>query len=94
VVNAFQASKGRTDSIGDAFVAKLNPSGGALVYSSYLGGNGLDEAFAIAIDSVGAAYVTGRNSSINYPTLSPFQAALSGGIFDAFVTKIASAESP
>lgn len=94
VVNAFQASKGRTDSIGDAFVAKLNPSGGALVYSSYLGGNGLDEAFAIAIDSVGAAYVTGRNSSINYPTLSPFQAALSGGIFDACVTKIASAESP
>ncbi len=64
------------------------------VYSSYLGGVGLDEAFAIAVDSAGAAYVTGRNNSVDFPRVNPFQTALSGGIFDAFVTKVAPAESP
>ena len=92
--DAFQTAKGRTDPIGDAFVAKLNPSGNALVYSSYLGGNGIDEAFAIAIDSTGAAYVTGRNNSLNFPTANPLQAALTGSVFDLFVTKIAPAQSP
>lgn len=94
VVKAFQISKGRNDFIGDAFVAKLNPVGNALVYSSYLGGNGIDEAFAIAVDSSGAAYVTGRNNSLDFPKVNPFQAALSGSVFDAFVTKVAPAESP
>ena len=41
----------------DAFVSKLNPAGNALVYSTYLGGNGPDEAHAIAIDALGFAYV-------------------------------------
>src|SRR2546430_1144889 len=45
---------------GDAFVTKLNPSGAALVYSTYLGGTGCDVAFAIAVDSFGNAYVTGQ----------------------------------
>lgn len=92
--DAFQISKGRTDSIGDAFVAKLNPAGSALVYSSYLGGNGIDEAFAIGVDSSGAAYVTGRNNSLNFPTVNPLQATLSGSVFDIFITKVSPAESP
>ncbi|HEX5732933.1 MAG TPA: SBBP repeat-containing protein [Blastocatellia bacterium] len=99
LVNAFQTSRGvagilGTSFIGDAFVTKLNPSGSALVYSSYLGGNGIDEAFAIAVDSAGAAYVTGRNNSIDFPRVNPLQAALSGSVFDIFVTKVAPAESP
>jgi hypothetical protein len=75
-------------------VAKLNPAGSALVYSCYLGGNGIDEAFAIGVDSTGAAYVTGRNNSLNFPTVRPLQAVLLGSVFDMFITKIAPAESP
>jgi photosystem II stability/assembly factor-like uncharacterized protein len=93
-VNAFQASKGRQDAIGDAFVAAVNRDGSALVYSSYLGGIGIDEAFAIAVDGAGAAYVTGRNNSINFPTVNPLQAAFFGSIYDAFITKVAPADSP
>ena len=51
----------------DAFVAKLNPSGAALIYSTYLGGSGVDEAKAIAVDSAGSAYVTGTTCSIDFP---------------------------
>jgi uncharacterized protein (TIGR03437 family) len=54
--------------IGDAFVAKLNPAGTALVYSTYLGGNGVDRANAIAVDAQGHAYVTGQTDSFDLPT--------------------------
>ena len=53
---------------GDAFVAKLNPSGSALVYSTYLGGSGDDLAMALAIDAAGNAYVAGATQSANFPT--------------------------
>lgn len=65
-------------SFGDAFVAKLNPSGNALVYSTYLGGSGEDKAAAIAVDSAGNAYVGGATLSTNFPTRNPFQAAFKG----------------
>ncbi|HEV2352469.1 MAG TPA: SBBP repeat-containing protein, partial [Terriglobia bacterium] len=78
----------------DAFVTKLNTSGSALVYSTYLGGNSLDEASAIAIDSVGNAYITGWTQSTNFPTASPFQPALGvPGAVNAFVTKLNAAGS-
>lgn len=70
----------------DGFVAKLGPSGSALVYSTYLGGSGTDGATALAVDALGCAYVGGNTSSSNFPTVSPIQAALAGGS-DAFVTK-------
>ncbi len=92
--NAFQPNKGRQDSIGDAFVTAVNRDGSALVYSSYLGGFGIDEAFAIAVDEAGAAYVTGRNNSLNFPTVNPLQAAFIGGLFETFITKVSPAESP
>ena len=72
----------------DAFVVKLNTSGSALTYASYLGGSCTDRASAIAIDSVGSAYVAGSASSSNFPTVNPFQSSLSG-VQDAFVSKIA-----
>ncbi len=78
----------------DAFVAKLNPAGNALVYSAYLGGSGSDSAFGIAVDSAGNAYVTGETDSspvqpggISFPTVAAFQSTYKGG-GDAFVTKI------
>ena len=43
----------------DAFVAKLDPTGTSLIYSTYLGGDGQDQVNGIAIDAAGNAYVTG-----------------------------------
>jgi hypothetical protein len=51
-----------------AFVAKLNPSGTALEYATYLGGRSLDRGFAIAVDNAGNAYVTGATNSPDFPT--------------------------
>jgi hypothetical protein len=71
----------------DAFVAKLNPDGSALVYSTYLGGGGVDYGYGIAVDSFGNAYVTGRTYSADFPTANPLQASY-GGELDAFVAKL------
>ncbi len=71
----------------DAFVTKLAPAGNALVYSTYLGGSGLDWGSGIAVDSAGSAYVAGYTSSTNFPTQSPYQATLQG-TQNAFVTKL------
>src|SRR3989475_595706 len=75
---------------GDAFVTKLNPSGAALVYSTYLGGTGSDLGFGIAVDSFGHAYVTGQPFSSDFPTTEgAFQTTFGGGGgFDAFLTKV------
>jgi hypothetical protein len=87
IQNAIQARKSSV--IGsDAFVAKLNASGNQLIYSTYLGGNGNDTAWGIAVDSSGNAYVTGFTNSTNYPTASPFQATHGGGAFDVFISKL------
>jgi hypothetical protein len=48
----------------DAFVSKFNPAGNALLYSTYLGGSGDDDAHHIALDASGNAYVTGWTSSM------------------------------
>ena len=71
----------------DAFVTKLNASGSAIVYSTFLGGRAADEAFAISVDSVGNAYITGKTSSPNFPMVSPFQGTYGGGD-DVFVAKV------
>ncbi|MGD8540217.1 MAG: SBBP repeat-containing protein [Candidatus Aminicenantes bacterium] len=72
----------------DAFIAKLNSSGNALVYSTYLGGSDNDEAYGIAVDSEGAAYVTGCTRSENFPTKNPIQGSFGGGREDAFIAKL------
>ncbi len=53
----------------DAFISKLNSAGNALAYSTYLGGNSIDHARGIAIDSAGAAYVTGFTFSSDFNTV-------------------------
>ncbi|MCG3111300.1 MAG: SBBP repeat-containing protein [Candidatus Manganitrophus sp. SB1] len=71
----------------DAFVAKLNPSGTALLYSTYLGGTGSDKGSAIAVDTSGNAYVTGETDSLEFPTTTgAFDRTLNGT--DAFVVKL------
>jgi len=62
---AFQKSAaGNTD----AFVVKLNPAGSDLVYGTLLGGSGADRAVGLAIDSAGAALVSGSTSSTDFPS--------------------------
>jgi beta-propeller repeat-containing protein len=75
----------------DAFITKLNPSGSNLDYSTYLGGTDNEIGSGIALDSAGAAYITGRTLSTDLPT-SPgaFDSSYDGGPgeFDSFVTKL------
>jgi uncharacterized protein (TIGR03437 family) len=70
----------------DAFVAKLSPTG-TLVFSTYLGGSGDDQAFAIAVDAADAPYITGQTGSTDFPTANPAQAKAAGN-GDVFVAKL------
>ena len=72
----------------DAFVAKLNATGTALVYATYLGGDGADAGMGIAVDSAGAAYVTGFTESTDFPTAPATPLFDDQGGRDAFVTKL------
>jgi len=72
----------------NVFVSKLNPAGNALVYSTYLGGSGNDQALGIALDFSGNAYVTGLTSSTNFPVSNAIQSVYAGGAYDVFVTEL------
>ena len=71
----------------DAFVARIDVTTGALLFSTYLGGTGLDDATAIATDRRGNAYVAGYTQSTNFPTRNAYQPNIAGGGQDAFVAK-------
>jgi hypothetical protein len=92
VLNALQASLGGTE---DGFVSKFAPGGQSLVYSTYLGGTGLDIGEGIAADGAGSAYVTGYTTSTDFPiSTGASQTNLNGSgvavsVFDAFITKVA-----
>jgi hypothetical protein len=77
----------------NVFVTKLNPSGSALLYSTYLGGTGGDSGQGIAVDSSRNAYVTGQTSSTDFPTANPLQATNPGAYGSAFVAELNSAGS-
>jgi hypothetical protein len=86
--NAFQATYGGGDC--DSFVTKVDVTqagDASLIYSTYLGGADPDRAWKIAVDSTGAAYVTGGTQSTNFPTQNAFQSSLPG-YYNAFVTKL------
>jgi hypothetical protein len=73
----------------DTFVAKLNVMGGALDYSTLLGGSGSDNGYGIALDDSGYAYVIGWTTSRDFPTTAgAFERTYSGGSDDVFVTKL------
>jgi Ca2+-binding RTX toxin-like protein len=72
--------------IDDAFVSKLTPAGSALAYSTYLGGNGSDIGTAIAVDSGGAALVTGQTISTDFDTVNPIEG--DSAMADAFISKL------
>jgi S-layer homology domain/Domain of unknown function DUF11/Beta-propeller repeat len=83
----------------DAFVMRVNPTGTALVYSTYLGGNGTtvdlnplaftgEMGQAIAVDSAGNAYVAGQTDSTDFPIVNALQRTYGGGATDGFVAKL------
>jgi hypothetical protein len=72
----------------DVFVTKLSSQGTSLVYSTYLGGGGADDANAIKVDASGRAHLTGRTASSDFPTANPYQTDQPG--VDVFFTKFAS----
>jgi len=82
--NPFQRS---IAGVADGFISKLNPTGTSLVYSTYLGGSGIDGATAVAVNAMGEAYVTGFTASDNFPILNHLQGSRTA-LFDAFVTKL------
>ncbi len=71
----------------DAFVTKLAPGGASLVYSTFLGGSGDDQAADLAVDSSGDAFIVGQTNSSDFPTANAYQTVLGGGS-DAFVVEI------
>lgn len=84
--NALQTTIGSPS--GNAFVAKFGPDGSNLVYSTYLGGNGTDYGYGIAVDAAGNACVAGFTSSSTFPTTNAFQKTLASPNGNAFVTKL------
>src|SRR5207302_1335017 len=83
---------GTLGGVQDAFVTKLDPTGSALVYSTYLGGSDLEVGLGIAVDSQGAAYVTGYTKSSDFTAACTDSCMVLngtlGGVQDAFVTKL------
>lgn len=80
-LNAFQTSR---NGFWDAFVFKLDPTGSALLYSTFLGGSGNEAPYdswsgGIAVDSAGNAYVTGTTDTADFPTKNALQTAYGGG---------------
>ncbi|MBC7865331.1 MAG: PKD domain-containing protein [Bacteroidia bacterium] len=74
----------------DVFISRLNSSGSALVYSTFIGGTLAEVGNSIAINTIGEAFITGRTLSNNYPTSAGcYDASFNGGTFgDIIVSKI------
>lgn len=74
----------------DAFITKIYPDGSALVYSGFIGGAGIDDAIAVALDPRGSAYVVGLTNSdqTTFPVLGGPMLAYNGGDWDVFVTRV------
>jgi uncharacterized protein (TIGR03437 family) len=86
--NAFQQTQPATGHP-TAFVSKLNPSGTALIYSTYLGGSTQETAYGLSVDSSGNAYVVGQTSSKDFPTTTgALQTSLPASLRTSFVSKL------
>ena len=93
MVNAFQPTLG--GGFSDVFVSVLNPAGNDLVFSTFLGGNGMENDNSqsvgpkLAVTPDGTTYVAGSTMSTNFPrTADAIQSVYAGGVDDGFVTKI------
>jgi hypothetical protein len=83
---AFDATLGGPS---DAFVSKLNASGSALAYSTFLGGGSFDSGTGVRVDGAGNAYVVGQTDSADYPTTAgAFDQTYNGGFGDTVLTRL------
>lgn len=73
---------------GDVFITRISKAGNEFEYSTFLGGSGSETGLGIAVDTKGAAYVTGWTESWDFPTVNPVQRRHSEASYDGFVTKI------
>jgi len=92
----FPTSGGFDTSLGgasDAVVAKVDPTGSGLLWSSYLGGSDQDAASGVAIDGSGNVYVTGYTASTDFPTPGGFDTTFGGVPYDAFLARVDAAGS-
>jgi hypothetical protein len=71
-----------------AFVSEINPTGSALLFSTYLGGSVVDNSNAIVVDSFGSAYIAGSTSSPDFPTTAGAAQTVLAGLYNAFVAKL------
>ncbi|MCW5860925.1 MAG: SBBP repeat-containing protein, partial [Caldilineales bacterium] len=72
----------------DAVVARINAEGNHLVYAAFLGGNGSDWGFDIAVDEASSAYLTGYTASSDFPTsANAYDRSLNGGR-DVFLAQL------
>ena len=90
VANAFQPQNAGSD---DAFVTRLAPLGGPLIFSTYLGGSASDFIYGAAVDSAGNIYTTGTTHSGDFPVVNAHQPQF-GGDHDSFITRIGGANIP
>ena len=72
----------------DAFVTKFSETGDDVVYSTYLGGTGIEAGYGIALGDAREVYVTGRTSSTDFPTTSGAYDETANGLNDVFVVKL------
>jgi photosystem II stability/assembly factor-like uncharacterized protein len=72
----------------DAFVAKLNPSGSGILFSTLLGGSNDEFANGVAVDANGNIFVVGQTNSTNFPLVNANQSSFGTGCFHAFVSKL------
>jgi len=86
-LNEIQGDQSRDD----VFVARIDTKGSgvsSLIYSTYLGGNGIDTGISIDVDDNGHAYVTGVTTSTNFPTINPYMGDPGDSQDDAFLARI------
>jgi hypothetical protein len=91
---AFPTTAGAHDTthngLRDVYLSKLDATGTSLLFSTFLGGQGQDEATSLAVNQAGQAYLTGWTTSTNFPTTpTAFDPDHNGGTWDAFVTRFA-----
>jgi hypothetical protein len=76
----------------DAFLTKINATGTAILFSTYLGGTQSDQGNDVVVDANGRAYLAGQTTSTNFPTKNPIQTAYGGGTNDAILAAIATCD--
>jgi hypothetical protein len=86
-INALIKTKPASGLRPDAFVVKIEPSGSSMVYSTFLGGSSSEQAWGVATDWLGNAYVTGYTLSTDFPTMNAYD-PVGDAYMDAFVTKL------